>query len=348
MDGQHSSHGDSYAYSAPEWPEFYDLWTDSLFGSKHEDVPIYWEKMLDKISSYVDRHATLSAAAASPGSHISFADEEITVVDIGTGTGRVIKELVSALVPGLIAFAEQEKENWNVNGNGNTQNYHPRVQFVGLDHGQAMLWRAEDMFMDNWLGNWDRAAKYLKSPQWVRTTAGDFVEECAELEKGVDLLIFAAGGISHLTGEEERKAFLGQVRKGLKERESLAVVSVLTDFIKGNEGNEGGEARMEGAARIESKDHAGLVYIKTPTVTNMDGDLRTDKFSVRAVRQDDAPTVDSAGSGEKEVWQKDMAWSVKLFDEAEWKTEVQSEGLKITSVKKGNIQRWYFLQLADS
>jgi hypothetical protein len=344
MDGQHSFHGDSYAYSAAEWPEFYDLWIDSLFGSKHEDIPIYLQEMLDKISSYAEQHAALSAAAVAPSSHISFADEEITVVDMGTGTGRVIKELVGALVPGLLAFAEQQKEN----GNENAQNYYQRIRFVGLDHGQAMLWRAEDTFMDDWLGNWDRAVKYLKRPQWVRTTAGSFVEECAELEMGVDLLIFAAGGISYLTGEEERKAFLGQVRKGLKRRESLAVVSVLTEFIKGSKGDEGGEAGKDGDTRIESKDYAGLVYIKTPTVTSKFGDLRTDSFSLRAVRRDDVPTVDSACSREKEVWQKNMAWTVKLFDEAVWKLDAQGEGLKIMSVREGNIQRWYFLQLAGS
>jgi hypothetical protein len=43
MDGQRESHGDQYAYSSEEWPEFYDLWIESLFGpGPFEDAPYFW------------------------------------------------------------------------------------------------------------------------------------------------------------------------------------------------------------------------------------------------------------------------------------------------------------------
>jgi hypothetical protein len=339
MDGQHASHGTNYAYSALEWPEFYDLWIESLFGADHEDVRIFWQKMLDIIESYLKQYAALSAST-SPTSlwntHISFAEEEITVVDLGTGTGRVVKELVSGLVPGLVALSEQKRG----------YKYHPKIQFVGIDHGQTMLWRAEDTFGGSWRENWDRAGKYLKNPQWVCASAGDFADECEQLEKGVDLLVFAAGGIGHLTGKWERMAFLGETRKCLKGRESVAVVSVLHEFVKGREEDVvGGVEEVD--MRLESRDHTGLVYVKTPTVTTRDGDIRTDMFSVRAVRKDDTPIADGAASKEIEIWRKDMAWSVKLFDEADWKKEVENSGLKIASIEDGKIQRWYFLQLLD-
>jgi hypothetical protein len=44
------------------------------------------------------------------------------------------------------------------------------------------------------------------------------------------------------------------------------------------------------------------------------------------------------------VWETKMVWSLKDFNEDNWKKEVSSAGLQILSVKEGLIQRWYFLK----
>jgi hypothetical protein len=52
MDGQHQEHGDNYAYSSLEWPEFYDLWVERLFGAgPAEDATIFKDALLDLIDA---------------------------------------------------------------------------------------------------------------------------------------------------------------------------------------------------------------------------------------------------------------------------------------------------------
>lgn len=52
MDGQHQGHGETYAYSRPEWPEFYDLWVEILFGpGPAEDATVFQGTLRDLIAA---------------------------------------------------------------------------------------------------------------------------------------------------------------------------------------------------------------------------------------------------------------------------------------------------------
>lgn len=136
--------------------------------------------------------------------------------------------------------------------------------------------------------------------RWIQAPATPFLAQVPELENEVDALIFAAGGISHLIADGEVLEFLQQAKQALrKSNGSVAVVSVLHEFIPDNDGNEfDSERNEEDEPRVVSEEHSGLVYVKSPTRMSWVGDVRTDKFAVKSVRAGEA--------GEEKVWEQEM------------------------------------------
>ena len=314
MDGQHSKHGTDYAYSSSEWPEFYDLWIESIFGpGPAEDIAVFSKCLQSMIDD-------------------ALPNQIITVLDVGTGTGRVIKDLCWT---SMIKVPPNDG---------------PVVKFVGMDHSSAMLSRAMRNFFEQSCVEGSR----FGDPEWFHGSAARFGSSGMVLELKTDLVIFAAGGIGHLTADGEVKLFLEQVKKVLREaRGSVAIVSVLNEFIPRREGDfaeqsmeHRGEEVQEEEVRIASRDNPGLVYVKSPTVTTWDGSVRTDRFSVKAVKEGHGDKGSSMEAGSEVVWEKDMAWSIKQFNEPAWQEEVKSSGLEIDSVQDGLLQRWYFLRRA--
>ncbi|KAI9767430.1 MAG: hypothetical protein M1840_005659 [Geoglossum simile] len=312
MDGQHLNHGSLYAYGSEEWPEFYDLWVESLFGTgPSEDSPVF-------------RSALERLVAERNGAHT------VHVVDIGTGTGRVIKDL------------------WQ-----EPSGYLGNVSFWGLDNAQAMLDRAKLTFCaleleaahhsDDGRQN-ERATRLF--PTWVQAPAADFTSHLLELVGKVDLIVFAAGGISHLTAGGEVIGFLIQVRRALRppkdSQPARAVISVLYEMIpdknpelvvkqeQSSAGPPSGGAPSD-ADKILSRDHPGIVYVKSPLRTQWSHDIRTDSFTIQIIKEGEV------------VKEKDVAWSLKVFDEAAFEDAVEKCRLRIEEVKEGEIQRWYFL-----
>ncbi|KAH8922477.1 hypothetical protein BT69DRAFT_1320159 [Atractiella rhizophila] len=82
-----SSSESQYAYKSSNFPLFYDLWTDNLFGNgPSEDSPIYNKLILSSIAS-----------KSGP----------IVAVDLATGTGRVVKQQTA-----LLSTEDREKLLW--------------------------------------------------------------------------------------------------------------------------------------------------------------------------------------------------------------------------------------------
>jgi SAM-dependent methyltransferase len=160
MDGQHFSHGTSYAYSAPEWPEFYDLWVESLSGpGPYEDARIFWNALRDIIAAHRE-------SKFSP-SNIPDGKEVITVVDLGTGTGRVINGLVAAMVAESQAEAKAEEG----------ESSRVIIRLVDVDHSKAMLKRARKRFDEVWSGKEGLLEGKVIGPHWMRASAARFVTE---------------------------------------------------------------------------------------------------------------------------------------------------------------------------
>ncbi|KAI9868662.1 MAG: hypothetical protein M1813_004512 [Trichoglossum hirsutum] len=318
MDGQHLSHSSSYAYSSEEWPECYDLWIEALFGAEPlEDVPVF--------RSALERHI-----AGRNNDHL------INVVDIGTGTGRIIK-----------ALCQQP--------NGTPEN----VTFWGLDNAHSMLDRAKSTFgaleAARYVSDCQSGSTRRPLPTWIEASAADFASSLPDLAGNVDLIIFAAGGITHLTADGEIERFLGQVRQMLRPpgdcEPAGAVISVLHEMIPEKNPNLAVEQEqssrvlpdgdtVSAAHKIPSRDHPGITYIKSPTVSRwLSNNVRTDSFSIKVIKD----AEEDHHQDQEVLKEKEMAWSMRVFDEKAWSDAVRNSGLQIKEVREGEIQRWYFL-----
>jgi hypothetical protein len=224
----------------------------------------------------------------------------------------------------------------------------PRFELIGIDHSRSMLDRARRKFKEQRRNS----AGYVGEPQWLLGSAEDFFNGTLQRTRPIDMLIFAAGGISHLTADGETKSFLQQVKQALRENNrSIAIVSVLHEFIETLKPTQEVQTPVETddqpqEVRIPSRDHQGLVYAKSPTKMVRNGNSRTDRFSVKAIKESIESERASTMTISTVVWEIKMAWSVKDFNEDVWNEETSSVGLKISSVKEGSIQRWYFIKHA--
>jgi hypothetical protein len=108
------------------------------------------------------------------------------------------------------------------------------------------------------------------------------------------------------------------------------------------------EDENEEEIRISSRDHPGLVYVKTATITSYSGSIRTDGFSVKAITETAETAADRSISTPTVSWQKEIAWSIKGFNQSAWKSEISIAGLEIASIQKGSIQTRYFIKQANA
>jgi SAM-dependent methyltransferase len=318
MDGQHTLHSQCYAYDDSHWAEFYDLWIATIFdtGTKpHEDVAVLWSTFSEQLAAF---RSVSSSRNGDEGD-----GREFKVIDVGTGTGRVIKSMV------------QCAKDKGVELEG--------LEMLGVDHGAAMVERAKLTFERDF----EDAASGGVRIDWQTCSATDIVARNPAFEVQTDLVIFAAGGLGHLTAEGEIDGFLGQVSRLLR-ADGVAIISILHETIKGV----GGEAPMKGedapdlreSLVVESKEKEATVYRKSGTWQGWDetGEVRTDGFKMEVLEK-----TKGEGDGEmKVVKTKDVEWSLRVFDEEKWEGRVRDKGLKVERLEEGGIQRFYFLRKA--
>lgn len=310
MDGQHTTHGTSYAYADPHWAEFYDLWIATIFDTAdkpHEDVAVLWRQ--------------LSEGLAVPKSKEN--GKNFKVIDVGTGTGRVVKSLVQCAIDDGIGLGG--------------------LEILGVDHGVAMVERAEKTY-----GKLAKDMRYERrgvTVLWQTCSATQLAGQNPGFEGKTDMIIFAAGGLGHLTAEGEVNAFLKQVTK-LLNSDGVAIISILNETIATGEKNapmkEEEVPDLQESMTIRSEENEALVYMKSRAWQRWDdsGLVRTDGFRIEVLE-------DNRKGGEmKLVKTKDVEWSLRIFEEATWEGRLREMGLKIDGVQEGEIQRWYFLKRA--
>jgi SAM-dependent methyltransferase len=295
------------AYHNPDWAECYDLWVREIFGEgPAEDIALFEELMQHTLSK------------AQP-------DATISVVDLGTGSGRVLVGLQDVI--------------------GKSKDMTFKVW--GLEPSSAMLDRAkrfwgEGVANQKNMGHWKQNRVI---DHWIRCGATDFADHIMTESPSVDLIFFAAGGIGHITTNSDMLRFLQNVKKVLGS-DGKAIVSVLKDFIIGDEGTESQGATNKDQTetvsatemgqkpqRIPSVDSPGLVYVKHPTTESMTGDIKTERFQ-----------LDIEDESGKLLRSHDLSWDERLFDPKSWESSVRDCGLRIAEVKGGQIQVWYLLE----
>lgn len=364
MDTQHSTHGSSYAYSSPGYSNFYDAWVESLFTSsgtasltappkKNEDIAIFAEQIREQVCSSTR--------------------DVVNVIDLGTGTGRVICELYRELSGAMC--------DPSVAGLGQNSSVPPasptQISIWGIDHSAEMLDTAVNTFasLEQELGDKSpRMSIFIHRPHWVRAPAAAFIDILASASLGpgnIDVLLFSVGTIHHLVHPQEVLSFLRELNKGLRPGSGVALISVLEEMIsasaqQGGDSTAHPEVDYSGDVAIHSTTQLGAVYVKGPTTTTwetrdveVDADnggsiavrsqVRTDRWTVECFDglPGGSPGVDrvAASQGDvgrgKRVWKREMEWSLAAWDEGAFGKLVGAAGLEIVGVKSGSFQRWY-------
>jgi ubiquinone/menaquinone biosynthesis C-methylase UbiE len=312
MDGQLSTHGESYAYTSPYWAECYDMWVEDIVGptalAKDDDF------FFSLLSPFLP--------------NISSKQEPLRVVDMATGTGRVIR----GLLRNLESHAQKKTPLENQD----------RIEIWGIDHSQAMIEGAKSLL--------ENKLQPSTTVKWRNTTAANFVDENPQLHKAVDLIIFAAGSIGHLTAPGERKRFLQQVVKALRKTDhsrtnhSVAAISILKEEVSLNStGQDIPDLQVSQASEMRktSQRWPHLEYHKSPITTLRNEDRLVDSFKLSVIET----------ATEKIISQETHSWSLKLFNEDEWERELAGCGLnirdKIETKSKMASETWYLLYLTE-
>ncbi|KAK2877274.1 hypothetical protein FQN49_001279 [Arthroderma sp. PD_2] len=173
---------DTKAYESSFMSDFYDgFWEGGK--APFDDSPVIFEAVK---SAY-----KLRQPPPSPS-------DRFVVFDIGTGTGRVLRNLVR----------DAAKENFDM------QN----VELVGIDLAKPMLDRAKK------LAKMDHVGKV----SWVLGNGLDMqaIPEIKDLK--VDFLAFAVGSIGHLLGERDPETFLHEVSKVVRPETGRAYIPLLS------------------------------------------------------------------------------------------------------------------------
>ena len=294
------------AYHNPDWAECYDLWVRYLFGDgPAEDIPVI-EALLKE----------LLAGTRQPN---------FKIIDIGTGSGRVpiylqrcIREHSLHLPPAGSVF--QDPITFDI---------------VGIEPASAMLDRAQRFWGEEVKKN-DGSTLPRFSDRWIQCAASDFAQHILPSVGKVDLIIFAAGGITHVTTDSAITSFLQGVSQTLSET-GKAIVSILHDTLPENlqDKVETVSSRAAKPTVIPSEDKPGEVYVKYPTSQTWSEHVRSEKFRLD-VENEEGTVLRS----------HDLQWDMRMFDKEKWETMLVEAGLKVDRVVDGGIQFWYILAKA--
>ena len=345
------------AYHSTSWPECYDLWVRAIFGDgPAEDGPVFTSALKSTLSNH---------DAQSP----------VVVLDIGTGTGRVLFHLIEAI--------EHEGLHIRDNNNSSSDAASPqRFQLIGSEPSQSMLDRAQRVYHSldrrDWPGprlpkqhrddppvplqlDWlcDSATSFAHSlPTTPTPTTATTTTTAAASPAIVDLAIFAAGSITHLTEESDIARFLTEIKQCLRPT-GRAVISVLRDFIaEGSRPAEvvapaatapsttlGGETvpekddvvlHSDEVMRLPSRENPGQIYLKYPAALSRETvsgkTVCTERFKLEV--------VDEAGNLLKSEL---LYWQESIFDMDRWPGQLAAAGLRVLEKIDGKIQIWFII-----
>jgi hypothetical protein len=157
----------------------------------------------------------------------------------------------------------------------------------------------------------------------------------------VDLAVFSAGSISHLTGEGEIAGFLKQLHEMLKPSTGRAVISILKEFLRDKQSSELGQSHGEigdsdGLVCLDSLEKPRVKYVKHPTASRWNGDVRMDRFYLQVESED-----------EKTSQRLDLEWTIKMIRLENWQSMLQTNKFEVCQTIEGDIQFWWVLRRAD-
>ncbi|KAL8807130.1 MAG: hypothetical protein Q9200_004796 [Gallowayella weberi] len=277
-------------FADEHYTDFYDAHVARFWKPGHgSDIQLIWESLQDLLRLQ-DR--------ASP----------LNVVDMGTGTGRVIR--------GLLANAKAEGiEKLD-------------AKFFGIDPGTSMLRRGRDLLEAN------EQLHGIADVTWVLSDALGFTADEPAVCGATDLLFFAGGGFNHLLSPGEIVGFLREVARSLRTNSpsATAVMVIQGESIPSMMAtfpNDDGEA-----STVVSKKMPEITYEKSADTKTWAGPLHVDAFTLKVKSTEDGRVL-------KEF---KFRYDLRQFDEEAWPGLVEKAGLKITRERDYALGRAYYLQ----
>ncbi|KAJ5727667.1 hypothetical protein N7493_005487 [Penicillium malachiteum] len=280
---------ESTFYDSPYLAEHYDIFCEKHMTEQRIDVPVYWEQ-LQKIQS-------------------SAPQQPFVVLDVGTGTGRILH--------GLASQASQESYDLST------------VEFIGLEPSQDMLDRAA---LNSQMDHVGRVA-------WEQGTALDLVG-VPSLEGGakkVSMLMWAVGSISHLHEPEQPTQFLSQVAKVLLPGTGRVIISI-SHHLAPKDLKDAAIAPWENPPRLASRAFPDIVYQTTQLETKTVGHVQHDTREVLVIK--------TLPGGTEVVVEKNLVhFKGRLWKENELVDTAKNAGLELADIINSEREAFYVFQL---
>lgn len=221
-------------YSSSYLVDYYDLVTTT--SQSVDDGSFYWK-------TYQDSKALRSCTP----------DDPFVLMDVGTGTGRVLHSLARSAAEANTDFLNTE--------------------ILGVDNAAHMLERAEKI----------TTAPLKEHVTWIDGSALDLEGVmCDRAHPNIDLLIFSFGSISHLSEPGQPEIFLSQVSKVLRPGTGRAYVSIYDGSLLHKRGDIKTH-QPKGATEIQSKLFAHVLYRESNHRGDLEGNIKYVKFDLEAV-----------------------------------------------------------------
>jgi len=291
-------------YDTPYLTEYYDLWVEANKKTlkTQDDARIY----LAVLERDLVRGCTRQLSQDNP----------FTVLDVGTGTGRVLVNLTNDAVHAGIDLSN--------------------VELIGVDNEPAMIKRSKEVEKET--ESMARVAKVT----WALGEAVSLTSVPALQNRlgRVDTLIFAVGSISHLISPEEPQLFMSQVAALLTPKSGRAYIPIQNDLMSRRSITTAADsdttwAELKVAEDFPSKLHPGIIYKQYPiekSVTN--GPIKTDHYRFHVIRKID--------SGDKEVIENNnITVSLRIWDEGEFLQWAKDAGLHCSEIYHGVYETYY-------
>ncbi|QSS66936.1 SAM dependent methyltransferase [Histoplasma capsulatum] len=293
------------AYNA----DYYDIWAEENGKTLDlkDGVPAYPPVFKEQLSS----------RSPKPSAEAPFA-----VLDVGTGTGRILIDLANA----------GERDELDLSN----------VHFIGVDTEQAMLDRAEKSQAT--LASMARVGKIVWSSGNATTVAS--LPALENYAGGIDLLIFAAGSISHLTGPEEPQRFFAQAASLLRPGSGRVYFPIMNAFISNRSISQEPvapktQSTLQQLGEFPSKTFPNITYKKFPfDDIKVEGNIRTHYHNFHVIRK--------LESGEEEVVQNDrVTFSLRAWEEPELLEWTKDAGLEFVETFHGQRDTSYVFKLKE-
>lgn len=225
-------------YSSSYLVDYYDLVATT--SQSVDDASFYWK-------IYQDLKAL----------RLYTPNDPFVLMDVGTGTGRVLHGLARSAAEANTDFLNTE--------------------VLGVDNAARMLEKAEKI----------TTAPLKEHVAWIDGSALDLEAVMRDrAHPKIDLLIFSIGSISHLSESGQPEIFLNQVSKVLRPGTGRAYVSIYDGSLL-HKRKDISFHQPKGVTEIQSKIFPHVLYRESNHRGDLEGNIKFVKFDLEAVNNED-------------------------------------------------------------